>query len=315
MNLLTSLRYLVALKEHQHFGRAAQACNVTQPALSNALRALEEEFGVTIVKRGRQYAGLTSEGERVLASAQRMLRERDVLQQELDSAAAQPQGRLTLGAVPTAMPIVARFASGLKARHPGIVPVVRSMSSPEIEAGLDGLSLDLGLGYTDRLGKQQGTRFAALAQYTEHYFLLRRVPGAKRQAVLRRGAPLPWREAAALPLCLLTPEMHNRTIVDSAFAVAGVEVRPAMETNSILTLSLCVADGTVCSILPGALLGAVRAECALEALPLQGPEVHTPVGFMSLATERPSRTLQAALAWAADGQWLALAAAAQFPDR
>ena len=49
MNLLTSMRYLAALNEHRHFGRAALACHITQPALSNALRALEEEFGTVIV--------------------------------------------------------------------------------------------------------------------------------------------------------------------------------------------------------------------------------------------------------------------------
>ena len=69
MNLLSSLRYLVALHEHRHFGRAAQACYITQPALSNALRALETEFGVVIVKRDRAFAGFTPEGERVLAKA------------------------------------------------------------------------------------------------------------------------------------------------------------------------------------------------------------------------------------------------------
>ena len=53
MNLLTSMRYLAALNEHRHFGRAALACHITQPALSNALRALEEEFGTVIVRRGR----------------------------------------------------------------------------------------------------------------------------------------------------------------------------------------------------------------------------------------------------------------------
>ena len=55
MNLLASLRYLTALDEHKHFGRAAQACHITQPALSNALRALEAEFGTVIVKRGAKF--------------------------------------------------------------------------------------------------------------------------------------------------------------------------------------------------------------------------------------------------------------------
>ena len=73
MNLLSAMRYLVALEEHKHFGRAAQACHITQPALSNAIRALETEFGVVIVRRGRTYAGLTPEGEAVCASAHHML--------------------------------------------------------------------------------------------------------------------------------------------------------------------------------------------------------------------------------------------------
>ncbi|MCW5322469.1 LysR family transcriptional regulator [Verminephrobacter aporrectodeae subsp. tuberculatae] len=304
MNLLATLRYLVALNTHQHFGRAAQACNVTQPALSNALRSLEEEFGTAIVKRGRNYAGLTPEGERVLSTAQRMLRERDLLQQELDSAAARPQGRLTLGAVPTAVPIVARFAAKLKARCPGISPIVRSMSSPEIEAGLESLSLDLGLGYTDRI-KQQNTHLATIAQYTEHYFLVQRTdePNAKG---LHVGKPVSWREAGELPLCLLTPEMHNRTIVGSALAMAGVEVKPEIETNSVLTLALSVVAGNVCSILPGALVDAVRTYAELQARPLTSPDVRTPVGFMMVATDRPSRTLRAAVDLARDPEWLSV---------
>ena len=85
MNLLGSLKYLVALDEHKHFGRAAQACHITQPALSNALRAMEKEFGCAVVLRGRSYVGLTPEGVRVLDSARRMLREHERLRQDLEA--------------------------------------------------------------------------------------------------------------------------------------------------------------------------------------------------------------------------------------
>ncbi|MDQ3057938.1 MAG: LysR family transcriptional regulator [Pseudomonadota bacterium] len=313
MNLLTSLRYLVALSEHRHFARAAQACHITQPALSNALRALEKEFGTPIVKRARSYAGLTPEGERVLASARRMLHEHALLQQELASSAGQPQGRLQLGVVPTAVPVAARFAALLQAAHPGIVPVVRSLSSQEIEEGLENLSLDVALGFTGRLEKVEklekagkGGPFAVLPQYAEHYFLVRRMqePVRSKGAELHLGAAMRWLDAAQLPLCLLTPEMHNRSLVDSAFAQAGAVVRPVMETNSVLTLALSVLTGDVCSVLPGALVGAVRSQGELEALPLVAPEMHTPVGFIYLAKARPSRALGAALALAQDASWL-----------
>ncbi len=307
MNLLASMRYLVALNEHKHFSRAALSCNITQPALSNALKALEVDFGVVIIKRGRTYAGLTPEGERVLATAQRMLHEHKLLQQELFSQQHKPVGTLRMGAVPTAMPILARFAATLQARYEGITPVVLSLSSTQLETGLENLSIDLALGYTDRMALQSA-KLNAWPQYTEHYFLLRRAAKPHTSA-LQIGPRMHWREAAALPLCLLTPEMHNRTIVDAAFITAGTAVRPVMETNSILTMALSVVAGNVCSIMPGALVGAVRGYRELEALPLISPEVRTSIGFMSHAGVRTSRAMEAALGLAQDAAWLREAAA------
>jgi DNA-binding transcriptional LysR family regulator len=306
MNLLPSLRYLVALSEHRHFGRAAQACHITQPALSNALRALEAEFATVIVKRERNYVGFTPEGEIILASAQRMLHEHALLQESLRGDALAPQGPLRIGAVPTAVPVAARFAAMLQARQSGIRPVVLSLSSAELEKGLEALSLDLAMGYVERMGSK-GTRLSAIAQYTEHYFLLRRADSPQADS-LRIGHPLTWQQAGRFPLCLLTPDMHNRTIVDTALLQAGVQVVPAMETNSILAMALSVVQGQMCGILPGALVGVVRGDRQLEALPLVEPEVRTPIGFMFNAQMRPSRAMQAAMELARDAQWLQHAA-------
>jgi len=307
MNLLSSLRYLVALNEHRHFGRAALACHITQPALSNALRALEAEFNVVIVKRDRAYAGFTPEGERVLASAHLMLHEHAILQQSLKSDVNVPRGPLRIGAVPTAIPVAARFAAMLKSQYPGILPIVLSMSSSELESGLEDLSIDLALGYSERMGLKT-TRLIGHAQYTEHYFLLRRASKPDPKG-LQIGAPMTWATAGKLPLCLLTPEMHNRAIVNAAFITAGVSILPAIETNSILTMALSVVAGDVCSVLPGALVGAVRSYRELEALPLVSPDIRTPIGFMSHAQARPSRALEAALALANNDDWLRHAAA------
>ncbi|HUR90291.1 MAG TPA: LysR family transcriptional regulator [Ramlibacter sp.] len=307
MNLLASMRYLVALAEHKHFGRAAAACHITQPALSNAMRALEQQFGVVIAKRGRAYGGLTPEGERVLATAQRILREYGLLQQELGSAANKPHGPIRMGAVPTTVPVLARFAAMLQARHPGIVPVVLSMSSHELEAGLETLTLDLALGYTDRMKLARNAQLTAWPQYTEHYFLLRRAARPNKGG-LRIGPRMKWKDAAKFPMALLAPEMHNRTIIDSAFVTAGAPVKPAIETNSILTLALSVLAGEVCSVMPGGLVGTVRNYGELEALPLTSPEVLTPIGFMAQAGVRGSRALEAAIAMASEETWLRHAA-------
>ena len=302
MNLLDSMRYLVALEQHKHFGRAASACHITQPALSNALRSLETELGVSIVRRGRNYAGLTPEGERVLDSAHRLLHEQELLRQDLHSAAGMPRGALIVGAVPTTIPVATSFVALLQARYPGIRPVLRSLSSPEIETGLESLSLDLGLGYTDR-----GTRFKGVPQYVEQYFLLRRVAGDALKP-LQYGHTVSWAEASQLPLCLLTPEMHNRTIIDSAFRAAGVVVKPAIETNAIVSVAQSVLDGQVSAVVPGALMALVRGYPGLEALPLRDPDVRTPIGFMHVTGTRLSHALDAAITLARDGAWLRRAA-------
>ena len=302
MNLMAAMRYFSALHEHKHFGRAAQACHITQPALSNALKALEDEFGVVIVRRGRTYEGLTPEGEQVLLTAHRMLHEHEVLQQALKSEADYPRGRLRMGAIPTAVPILSRFAAMLQARHPGIQPVVLSLSSLELETRLEDLSLDLALGYTDRM-HQRAVKLQAWPQYDEYYFLVRRAAQPHPDGLQMRD-PVAWQTLAGLPLCLLTPEMHNRTIMDTAFAAAGIQVVPAIETNSIFSLVLSVVDGSVYSVLPGGLLAAVLTYRELEALPLVAPEVRTPIGFMAPTVVRPSRAMQAALALAESPDWL-----------
>ncbi|MBU2285350.1 MAG: LysR family transcriptional regulator substrate-binding protein, partial [Gammaproteobacteria bacterium] len=200
-------------------------------------------------------------------------------------------------------PLLARFAAALQQRHGGIVPTVLSMSSQQLEAGLENLSLDLALGYTERRDRT-GIQVTAWPQSIEHYFLLRRAAQPSSD-MLRICAPLRWSDAAAMPLCLLTPDMHNRAIVDQALSAAGATVAPAIETDSVLALALCVAEGEVCSILPGAMVAAVRSHRELEALPLVDPGVRTPIGFMSQTGVRPSRALQAAIDLLQGDAWLA----------
>jgi DNA-binding transcriptional LysR family regulator len=318
MNLLEAMRYLTALEQHRHFGRAAQACHITQPALSNALRALESELGVALVRRSRQYEGLTPEGEVAAAHAHRLLHGAEALRQELASLAGAPRGVLRIGAVPTAVPVAARFAARLRARHPGIRPVVQGLSSQALEAGLESLALDLGLGYVER-HDGVARRLQVLAQYGERYFLVRRLgvgeapgdaAGGARQAAtgMSFGPPCGWGDAAQHPLVLLTPEMHNRVIVDRALKTAGAQVAPALETDSVLALLQAVQEdgaGDLAAVLPGALVSALRSQPGLMAQALVDPVVETPIGWMTSASSPPTRALEAALVLAGEPDWLA----------
>jgi DNA-binding transcriptional LysR family regulator len=303
VNLLAAMRYLVALDKHRHFGRAARACHITQPALSNALRALEDEFGVAIIKRSRTYGGVTPEGQAVLDAARRMLREEEWLTQELESTSESVRGHLRMAAVPTAAPLLTVFAAMLRHQHPGIVPTVLEMSSSDIEAQLEDLSLDLALGYMERLEKK-GSHLRSWPQAHERYYFLRRRTGKPGKS-LHFGAPITWAEAGKEPLCQLTPEMHNRAIIDAALASVGISSAPALVTNSLLAVVLAVSVGDVCAILPGDMVATVRGRVELEALPLTEPQIRTPIGFIARADDRPSRAVQAALDLMSSSKWAA----------
>jgi DNA-binding transcriptional LysR family regulator len=287
VNLIDAYRYLAALHTHRHFGRAAAACHVTQPALSNALRTLESHFGCTIVRRGRQFEGFTAEGERVLAAAHRMLREQEALEQEVASGRGDTRGRLVIGTVPTALPIAARFAARLAQRHLGLAPQLRSMSSQDIESGLESLAVDLALGFTDRVNGR--STVAVWPQTLERYFL---VGPAGASATSIPGATVTWTEAAGMRLALLTPEMHHR-------------VRPVLETDAVLALSLAVASGGLAAVMPGALVAGGVRQAGVPVRRLVEPELLTPVGFMTSADARPTRALEAALELAGEAAWLA----------
>ncbi|HVU46559.1 MAG TPA: LysR substrate-binding domain-containing protein [Terracidiphilus sp.] len=101
---LQDLRYLVAVAEHRHFGRAAEACNVSQPTLSSQIKKLEDELGVTLLERTNKRVDLTPVGGQILTHARRALAEAS--QMELVALAARDPlvGPLKLGVIPTLAP-------------------------------------------------------------------------------------------------------------------------------------------------------------------------------------------------------------------
>ncbi|HTO58980.1 MAG TPA: LysR substrate-binding domain-containing protein [Pseudomonadales bacterium] len=112
---LRDLKYLVALAEHRHFGRAAQACFVSQPTLSTQIRKLEETLKVTLIERTQRQVILTPVGEAVVAQAQRVLRDVDDLVRIADDNRDPLGGDVRVGIIPTVAPYLL----------PRILPIVR----------------------------------------------------------------------------------------------------------------------------------------------------------------------------------------------
>ena len=146
---LRSLRYFVTLASEQHFARAADLCGVTQPTLSAALSALEQELGKRLVERDRRYVGLTPEGRAMLPWAQQMLAAHEGMVQSMEALGGPIHGEFRLGTIPAAMPAIGRLAQVLLANHPGLSLSIRSFTSREIVRGLNAFELDAGLTYLD----------------------------------------------------------------------------------------------------------------------------------------------------------------------
>ncbi len=267
------LRYFVALARERHHARAAAACHVTQPTLSEAIRQLERELGVPLIYReGQRFGGLTAEGERALDWARRILADQEALEQELAEMRVGLTGDLHFGVIPAAMPMAPLVTSAFCRSHPLVTLKILSLSSIEIQRGLDSAELDAGLTYLDNEPLRNVRTYPL---YGERYLLL--TPAGARFDGL---TVVSWREAARLPLCLLTPNMQHRRIIDSLFIAGNAgSPRVSVETDSVVALFAYVQSGEWSSVIPHTfltLLGQDAGLNGLRAIPLTEPEsVHT----------------------------------------
>jgi DNA-binding transcriptional LysR family regulator len=249
--VLRQLEYLVALAREKHFGRAADACHVSQPTLSAAIRLLEDDLGAPIVERGHRYVGLTPQGQVALEHAHRILAEVENLRRG---------------------PFYARF--------PGVTVAVISMNSQEIDRGIEEFELDVGLTYLDA---EPMAHVKTKPVCVEEYFFLTPASGA-----LAGRTQVTWREAANTPLCLLTPDMQNRRIIDGVFRSVGAKPVPAVETNSIFNLVSHVSAGQWSAIVPRQLLRFFGVPEGTRAIELVEPIAQRTIGLVMSDREPPS---------------------------
>lgn len=273
--LLRNLRYLEALAREQHFARAARTCDVTQPTLSAGIKQLEEELGLLIVQRGQRFQGLTPEGLRVVEWTRRILADVDSLQQEASEMRAGLVGRLRIGAIPVALPMVALLTAPFSAKHPQVNITITSLSSMEIQRGLDDFTLDAGVTYLDN---EPLAHVRTLPLYRERFYVF-----APATAAIAACTTAGWEEASRLQLCLLTPDMQNRRILNGLFAAHGVNPRATIETNSVLTLWAHLRTGTWSSILPHPFLYLLGVPEGIRAIPLEGE------GYFTVGVVVPDR--------------------------
>jgi len=143
---LQQLRFLSALAEHRHFGRAAEACAVTQSTLSAGLKELEERLGVPLIERSHRRVLLTPVGEEIVARGRRLLREAQDLAEAAQGAREPLAGPLRLGVIPTIGPYVLPAAMrGLAKTFPKLKLYLREEQTGPLLGKLEAGELDLAL--------------------------------------------------------------------------------------------------------------------------------------------------------------------------
>lgn len=258
---LRQLTYFLALCDTLHFTRAAERLGISQPTLSQQVRALEESIGLPLFDRLGKRIALTEAGAIVRRHAHDVFKSLEAVHRELDDLRAFKAGTLVMAVLPSELEYrLAPFFAEFYRDNPGIllrllstVEVVKKVLDNEVDLGLTQLPV-----HDDRL--------VSVPLYREEYVV-----------VVAPGHPLASREAVALselvgvPMVMYPPGFPAREVVDRRFRALGLTLDTVVETSSNPSLIEFVAAGVGAAILPHIILNAVHHP-ELKLIPLSdGP--------------------------------------------
>ncbi|MDQ7040988.1 MAG: LysR substrate-binding domain-containing protein [Rhodothermus sp.] len=239
---LRALRYLLAVAEAGNFTRAAERCFVSQPALSQQIRKLEEELGEVLVDRSLTPVRLTAAGEVVVAHARRMLAELAAMRVALDELQGLRRGHLIIGAVQTVRTYLMPYAVTTFARtYPDVRLQVLELPADEVEAGVLEGRFHLGLSFVPTV--QEGLDTEPL--FTEELVLI--VPP---DHALAGQQVVPLEVLAQTPLALLPAMYCTRRLWDRWVRAVGLHPRIRLEMNTIEGLLHAVRMLGMATVLP-----------------------------------------------------------------
>lgn len=243
---IKQLIYLCNLERERHFGRAAEASFVSQPTLSMRLKNLEKELGLNLINRGNNFEGFTAEGERVLNWAREIVAVYQGLKLEVDSLKHGLTGTLRIGVMPQCSLSLAQMLKGVQAENPRLDYRVAELSADQLLEALNSHAVDVGIGFFE------------MTTLNELHFQLQPLEDNGVDVLyhpthfpqLAGESPLALEAAAALPLCLSDPSRYFRRYLDNQFSLAGLALRPILDSSSIFQLMQGVYVGLGCGLVP-----------------------------------------------------------------
>ena len=270
MNNLTlrQLRYFDSLARHGHFGRAADAASISQPALSIQIRDLEESLGTPLLERGSRNFRLTPFGEEFLLRSRAILQQIDELGDLARAARTELTGRLRIGVIPTVAPyLLPQLIARMTTLYPGLDLTLRETVTPRLMADLEEGRLDCAL----LALPVSEPSLEEVELFSEAFMLVRPEAEANR--------PVPDRETLSELKLLLLEEGHCFRDQALSFCAPGSAATPRemMDGSSLSTLVQMVGAGIGVTLIPER---AVRVETR-----------SAPVSVASFPEPQPKRTI------------------------
>ena len=226
--IVKNFGYLIALDQEGHFGRAAKSCNVSQPTLSAGIKQLEQDLGVEIVRHGRRYDGLTSEGETVLAWAKKIESNCEGLERDLSAQKRGLEGQIRLGVLSATSIMASILSLALAERMPLLEQCICTAQTSSLTKALLTHEMDMALVYLEDISEED---------YDTHLLYRERIVVFQAS-----GDPLPrqvsWDHVAELPLCIL-----DCALPKAARSRLGHRAAKSIRTNNVDVLAAHIASG------------------------------------------------------------------------
>jgi LysR family hydrogen peroxide-inducible transcriptional activator len=278
---LRQLRYFDALARHGHFGRAAEACAITQPALSMQIKELEEALGGVLLERSARQVALTSFGAELAQRVRDILRSVDELGDFARSLRDRLAGRLRVGMIPTIAPyLLPKVIENLARIHPELDIHVRETLTPKLikevaEGRLDTAIVALPVSEPS---------LTEVALFSENFLLVR--PGEDE------GTPVPSHETLREMRLLLLEEGH--CFRDQALAFCNMQSSPpreVLDASSLSTLVQMVGAGIGVTLIPEMAVAVETRSAPVSVARFKSPQPSRTIGMVWRKTSPLARQL------------------------